>query len=95
MDTLVEYVEHSAAKPDNHSACGAPWLEGVEGVPFFSLNLEQSLFTYQEEVHETNAYVGNEVEMCREDSIYLSYALLVLPKGEFSKSGGDDHESDS
>ncbi len=102
VDALIEYVEHSAVKPDNyHSACGAPWLEGVEGVPFFSLNLQQSLFTYQEDVDETNAYVGNEVQMCREDSIYLSYALLVLPTGRgksSKKRGGDtdqEQESDS
>ncbi|PIL24951.1 hypothetical protein GSI_12838 [Ganoderma sinense ZZ0214-1] len=55
VDALIEYVEHSTAKPVNHSACGAPWLQGVEGVPFFSLDLEQSLFTYQEDANETGA----------------------------------------
>ena len=93
VDALIEYVEHSTTKkPNNHSACGAPWLEGVEGVPFFSLDLRQSLFTYQEDANESNAYVGNEVEMCREDSIYLSYALLVLPTGKSSESGGNDDQ---
>ena len=93
VDALIEYVEHSTTKkPNNHSACGAPWLEGVEGVPFFSLDLRQSLFTYQEDANKSNAYVGNEVEMCREDSIYLSYALLVLPTGKSSESGGNDDQ---
>ncbi|KAI1796667.1 hypothetical protein LXA43DRAFT_879441 [Ganoderma leucocontextum] len=94
IDALMEYVERSTAKPKNHSACGAPWLEGVEGVPFFSLDLEQSLFTYQEEANESNAFVGNEVEMCREDSIYLSYALLVLPRERPSKGEADDDDEE-
>nr|VWO94607.1 Non-specific serine/threonine protein kinase (EC [Ganoderma boninense] len=94
VEALIEYVEHSTAKPANHSACGAPWLEGVEGVPFFSLDLEQSLFTYQEDLHDTSVYLGNEVEMCREDSIYLSYALLVLPSADESSKSGDDDDSE-
>ncbi|KAI0352371.1 hypothetical protein OH77DRAFT_1428670 [Trametes cingulata] len=72
-----------------HTYCGCPWLEGVKGVPFFSLDLRASTVAYKEEQEETCNYVGNEAQAWREDSVYLSYALVVLPKAAPEASGGE------
>ena len=66
--------------PRNDTLCGAPWLENVEHVPFFSLDLRRSLEVYKDEQKETCNYVGNEAQAWRTDSVYLSYVILVLPK---------------
>ena len=66
--------------PTDHTSCGCPWLEGVKNVPFFAFDLSRSLVSYSEEERETCNYTGNEAQAWRDDSVYLSYALLVLPK---------------
>ncbi|KAI0741946.1 hypothetical protein C8Q80DRAFT_1123686 [Daedaleopsis nitida] len=65
--------------PRDHTSCGCPWLEGVTNVPFFTYNFSRSVVTYKEEEEETCNYVGNEAQAWREDSVYLSYAVLALP----------------
>ncbi|KAI0691468.1 hypothetical protein C8T65DRAFT_816903 [Cerioporus squamosus] len=71
----------------NHTDCGSPWLEGVKNVPFFSLELPRALYTCSEDQEETCNYTGNEAQAWREDSVYLSYALLVLRKKEDATKG--------
>ncbi|KAI0366997.1 hypothetical protein BV20DRAFT_971096 [Pilatotrama ljubarskyi] len=88
----------------SHESCGCPWLEGVEEIPFFSLDLRRSTVNYKEEEEETCNYVGNEAQAWREDSVYLSYALIVLPKpdsdsetedGSTGEEDGPSAESDA
>ena len=79
VNALFDHME-TDYRPKNHAECGAPWLDGVHGVPFFALDLGQSLYTLEEEENETCNYTGNEAQAWREDSVYLSYALLVLPR---------------
>ncbi|KAI0352345.1 hypothetical protein OH77DRAFT_1428646 [Trametes cingulata] len=79
---------HEHACSSTHTRCGCPWLEGVEEVPFFSLDLGTSTFPYKEEEEETCKYTGNEAQACREDSVYLSYALVVLPKPAVEENDG-------
>ncbi|RPD76635.1 hypothetical protein L226DRAFT_381684 [Lentinus tigrinus ALCF2SS1-7] len=80
--------EYSSIK---HSKCGCPWLDGVKNVPFFSLELPRALYSCSKEEKETCNYTGNEAQAWREDSVYLSYALLVLPKSDdISKDNGKD-----
>ncbi|KAH9943641.1 hypothetical protein B0H21DRAFT_484231 [Amylocystis lapponica] len=57
-----------------------PWLDGLKDVPFYSANFDGSVVTWQDEQNETCNYVGNEAQAWRQDSVYLSYALLLLPK---------------
>ncbi|RDX45125.1 hypothetical protein OH76DRAFT_1021835 [Lentinus brumalis] len=66
----------------SHTECGCPWLAGVKNVPFFSLELPRSLHPCSKEQEETCNYTGNEAQAWREDSVYLSYALLVLRKAD-------------
>ncbi|TBU42391.1 hypothetical protein BD309DRAFT_991719 [Dichomitus squalens] len=89
VDALLDYVE-TGHRPNNQAECGAPWLDGVKHVPFFSLDLKQSLYTYKEEEEETCNYTGNEAQAWREDSVYLSYALLVLPRTPGTSDTGAD-----
>ena len=79
LSTLHEQSSSFRRPPSDHTLCGAPWLENVEHVPFFSLNLRRSLEVYKDEEQETCNYVGNEAQAWRTDSVYLSYAILVLP----------------
>ncbi|TFK94194.1 hypothetical protein K466DRAFT_536707 [Polyporus arcularius HHB13444] len=73
------FDEERSASP-SHTECGCPWLEGVQNVPFFSLELRRALYPCIEEQEETCNDAGNEAQAWREDSVYLSYALLALPK---------------
>lgn len=79
--------------PATHAECGCPWLVGVKNVAFFSLSLPRALYTCTEEEEETCNYTGNEAQAWREDSVYLSYALIVLPMGG-SKDKDDEEEEE-
>ncbi|EIW58620.1 uncharacterized protein TRAVEDRAFT_168233 [Trametes versicolor FP-101664 SS1] len=62
---------------------GSEWLDGVKNVPFYSVDLsDRTMFPYKEEEKETVNHTGNEAQAWRADSVYLSYALMVLPKAE-------------
>ncbi|KAI0787604.1 hypothetical protein C8Q74DRAFT_1197219 [Fomes fomentarius] len=81
IDALVQRSELGSYEvPLDHTSCGFPWLQGVKHVPFFAFAFERSVFTYSENEDETINHVGNEAEAWRADSVYLSYALLALPK---------------
>ncbi|KAJ2999996.1 hypothetical protein NUW54_g6857 [Trametes sanguinea] len=65
--------------PSEHEHCGYPWLKNKPAIPFYCLDLSQSLYeAFGEGETEACNYVGNEAQACREDSVYLSYALVVL-----------------
>ncbi|KAH9942867.1 hypothetical protein B0H21DRAFT_749793 [Amylocystis lapponica] len=57
-----------------------PWLDGLKDVPFYSADFHGSVVTWKDEREETCNYAGNEVQAWRQDSVYLSYALLLLPR---------------
>lgn len=64
-----------------HTACGCAWLKGVKDLQFYAVDLSRrTMFPFKHEKNETCNHVGNEAQAWREDSVYLSYALLVLPK---------------
>ncbi|KAI0691466.1 hypothetical protein C8T65DRAFT_587207 [Cerioporus squamosus] len=81
---LEKWFDDERDGSPSHTECGCPWLEGVKNVPFFSLELPRTLYTCIEEQEDTCNYAGNEAQAWREDSVYLSYAVLVLPKGPSS-----------
>jgi hypothetical protein len=56
------------------------WLEGVEDVPFYGVDFKNSVLAWKEETENGEGYNGNEADSMRQDSIYLSYSLLVLPE---------------
>jgi hypothetical protein len=85
-DTIV--YPSTEAHPDTAPARSASdaerrveWLNGVEDVPFYALNFDQATIKWSEE-KERGGFTGNEAAPSREDSIYLSYAQLALPKGD-------------
>lgn len=54
------------------------FLEDISEVPFYSRMFEDAAERWKEEKRDIN-WTGNESDGERESSIYLSYALLVLP----------------
>ena len=55
----------------------AGWLKGIKDIPFYSLDFNRSATQWRritEEIHSS----GNESDGTREDSIYISYALVVM-----------------
>ncbi|RDB20584.1 hypothetical protein Hypma_012191 [Hypsizygus marmoreus] len=60
------------------------FFEDIEDVPFYSRDFKQTTFRWQTEERDIN-YTGNESDGTSENSIYLSYALLVLPMAIKSK----------
>jgi hypothetical protein len=57
----------------------AEWItaRGVKDVPFYSLNSKAATVKWRHEEHEED-YTGNESSGTRADSLYLSYAMVVL-----------------
>jgi hypothetical protein len=55
------------------------WLQGVEEVPFYYVALSQTAVTWKKDSEEGAEHTGNESRPGSEDSVYLSYAMLVLP----------------
>jgi hypothetical protein len=56
------------------------WLDGLSDIPFYTWDLKASSVTWMEDYPEGAGYTGNEADSSREDSIYLSYAILFLPR---------------
>ncbi len=55
------------------------WLDGWSDIPFYAWDLV-SLEAWKEDHPDGANYTGNEAASQREDSIYLSHAILFLPK---------------
>ncbi|KIM79044.1 hypothetical protein PILCRDRAFT_10707 [Piloderma croceum F 1598] len=56
------------------------WLDELSEIPFYTWDLKASSEVWQEDYPEGVGYTGNEADSSREDSIYLSYAILFLPR---------------
>jgi hypothetical protein len=56
------------------------WLDGLSDIPFYTWDLKASSVTWKQDYPEGAGYTGNEADSSREDSIYLSYAILFLPR---------------
>lgn len=77
----IDFLNGDVSEQDILDGC--EWLEGVKNVPFFSVDLsDRTMFPYKEEEEETVNHTGNEAQAWRADSVYLSYALMVLPKAD-------------
>lgn len=77
----IDFLNEDVSREDILNGC--EWLEGVKNVPFFSVDLsDRTMFPYKEEEEETVNHTGNEAQAWRADSVYLSYALMVLPKAD-------------
>jgi hypothetical protein len=58
------------------------WLDGLDEIPFYTWDTKATLEIWREEHPNGLNYTGNEADSTREDSIYLSYAILFLPLHE-------------
>jgi len=56
-----------------------PWLKDVEDLPFYYFHLDENAITWAETKDDGAEYTGNESRPASQDSIYLSYSLVVLP----------------
>ncbi|KAH9888828.1 hypothetical protein C8Q73DRAFT_766452 [Cubamyces lactineus] len=79
IDALTDTQSSRLSDGASHARCGCPWLDGVEGLPFFSLDLSRAAISIRNEERETCNYVGNEAQEWEEESVYLSHALIALP----------------
>ncbi|KDQ55558.1 hypothetical protein JAAARDRAFT_180355 [Jaapia argillacea MUCL 33604] len=71
-------------------------FKDVKKVPFFSMDFKQSTVIWKEAVDEYENHTGNEADVYREDSLYFSYALLMLPLGLGNPEGiAEDSEGSS
>jgi hypothetical protein len=56
------------------------WLDQLSEIPFYSWNIRASSEVWKVDYPDGEGYTGNEADSSREDSIYLSYAILFLPQ---------------
>ncbi|EGN93035.1 hypothetical protein SERLA73DRAFT_79079 [Serpula lacrymans var. lacrymans S7.3] len=57
---------------------GRSWLKGAREVPFYSADFDSSVVKWSQECREMDKHYGKKGEAWREDSVYFSYAMLVL-----------------
>ncbi|GBE84149.1 hypothetical protein SCP_0601270 [Sparassis crispa] len=74
-------IYHRAVPPpkviiDVPSAEG--WLTGLTSVPFYSVDFAKSSIVWKKRGEGGAHYTGNEAKPWTEDSIYLSYAMVML-----------------
>ncbi|KAJ7159434.1 hypothetical protein C8R46DRAFT_1001679 [Mycena filopes] len=101
-DNKRRYVEWKK-KPKlvvNLKGTEAEWLStyqiGTGSIPFYSHELKSTSVTWRETIKEGIEYTGNESRPHSEDSIYLSYTVVVLPakrgvKRAAREEGGEDN----
>ena len=70
------------------------WLRGLSETPFYTWNIRASLEAWKEDHPNGSGYIGNEADSSREDSIYLSYAILFLPSPTGSQATEVESEED-
>jgi hypothetical protein len=72
------------------------WLDGMKRIPFYGLDFDASVVTWERRQQEGENYIGNEADSYREDSIYFSYSLLILPENvqETTSKDGEEGKSD-
>jgi hypothetical protein len=54
------------------------WLARFSELPFYSWDIKATTEAWKEDYPDGSNYTGNEADSQREDSIYLSYAILFL-----------------
>ena len=54
------------------------WLKDVKDIPFYHLGLKKNTVTWADINDDGSEYTGNESRPASQDSIYLSYSLVVL-----------------
>ncbi|KAH9943959.1 hypothetical protein B0H21DRAFT_747247 [Amylocystis lapponica] len=64
------------------------WLTRAKNVPFYSIDFTQATVTVVSRVQEGAEHTGNESRPWAEDSIYLSYAMVVLPPESVDEGKG-------
>ncbi|KAJ7159432.1 hypothetical protein C8R46DRAFT_1224024 [Mycena filopes] len=77
----------------------AEWLsnyqaEAADSIPFYSHGLESTSVTWRETIEEEIEHTGNESRPHSEDSIYLSYAVVVLPKRGVKRAASEEGNRD-
>jgi len=75
-----EHVNRLLGRDVEKAGDSNKWLDGVAGMPFYSVALKSTAVTWQKDCDAGAEYTGNDSRPATEDSIYLSYAMLVLPK---------------
>jgi hypothetical protein len=65
----------------------AGWFKGIKDIPFYSLDFDRSAAQWRRTMEEVR-YAGNESDGTREDSIYISYALVVTADNHDSRDSG-------
>ncbi|KAG6915529.1 hypothetical protein DXG01_011026 [Tephrocybe rancida] len=99
-DSKVYYDdENEEGEPLIYNGRSTPTLEKearayvhLQKIPFFCRDFDRSAGVWHKEQEEIN-YRGNEADGNRETSVYLSYALLVLPKDGRPDKGYEDGEA--
>jgi len=66
----------------------AEWIdERNKPIRFYSPKFHATAYVWRADIEEASDHTGNESRPHAEDSIYLSYAVVVLPKAD--EKGGD------
>jgi hypothetical protein len=90
IDALLEFSNDAWKKksvrgrplPISLKGTESDWIEerNVSEIEFYTPDLSNNLFTWYREDKPGAEHVGNEARPSTEDSVYLSYAMVVLPR---------------
>ncbi|KDQ55557.1 hypothetical protein JAAARDRAFT_59585 [Jaapia argillacea MUCL 33604] len=84
------HVDGALGRDDGEKQKRRDVFKNVRDVPFYGIDWESSTIIWREELDEAVNTVGNEAEAYKEDSVYFSYALLILPS---SGTAGEGRQS--
>ena len=77
------HVDILLEKDVDQSKKAVMWLNKWSDIPFYSWDIDASLQVWTEDHPDGANYTGNEADSQREDSVYLSHAILFLPNSRY------------
>ncbi|KAJ6499816.1 hypothetical protein DFH09DRAFT_1102888 [Mycena vulgaris] len=88
VDTVLPHIRAGGKRSSKRKpfvdlkGTDAEWIDkySTESIPFYSPELSGTSIAWREDVQDAIEHTGNESRPHEEDSIYLSYAVGVLPK---------------
>ncbi|KAJ7634804.1 hypothetical protein FB45DRAFT_474826 [Roridomyces roridus] len=97
INALTEYLKKDKAEGEKDTSplfvdlkgTDAEWIHnyGKKTIPFYSHSFDGTTVVWKKELEEGSEYTGNESRPYSEDSIYLSHALVLLPKRGTKRPG--------
>ncbi|KAJ6597276.1 hypothetical protein DFH09DRAFT_1134129 [Mycena vulgaris] len=101
VDAVLTHIRAGGDEPSGSSksklfvdlkGTNAEWISShsTESIPFYSPGFSGTSIAWREDIQDAIEHTGNESRPHEEDSIYLSYAVVVLPKRGTKRAAAEE-----